>query len=273
MNARQQKAVLERLAVRLVPDDVDVWHAIQARWEMSHSSTQKGETSMNAKIIQSRRRNRQVRQSIAWVAVLVALAALFLITPAGRAWAQEIIHFFTRAGRDALPLQPWQLTPAPTPATPSQSDPANILEAEGSVRDVEAQAGFHVLEPTWLPETLSFKGATFEGQQGITRLFYTYAESNGLVLRQEAVARTEDCELCGQVGASAAIETVDVNGARGEYVEGVWNLTDEGPVWVPDPYLKTLRWQTNGVALELLYMGPPDSVSKEDLLHVAQSLK
>ncbi len=40
-----------------------------------------------------------------------------------------------------------------------------------------------------------------------------------------------------------------------------------------DPYLQTLRWQANGMAFELLYMGPPDSVTRADLIAIAESLK
>ncbi len=50
-------------------------------------------------------------------------------------------------------------------------------------------------------------------------------------------------------------------------------LDDSGPVWQNDPYLKTLRWQLGDMALELQFMGPPDAVTKEDLIAVAESLK
>jgi hypothetical protein len=37
--------------------------------------------------------------------------------------------------------------------------------------------------------------------------------------------------------------------------------------------MKTLRWQANGMAFELMFMGPPDAVSKNDMIAVAASLK
>jgi hypothetical protein len=39
-----------------------------------------------------------------------------------------------------------------------------------------------------------------------------------------------------------------------------------------DPYLKTMRWQANGIAFELGYMGPPDTLSKEDMIAIASSI-
>ncbi|HLF91267.1 MAG TPA: hypothetical protein VI451_20145, partial [Anaerolineales bacterium] len=58
----------------------------------------------------------------------------------------------------------------------------------------------------------------------------------------------------------------------GEYVEGVWKLNGTSKDWESDPYLKTMRWQVNGIAFELLFMGPPDSVTKAELIAIAESL-
>ena len=84
---------------------------------------------------------------------------------------------------------------------------------------------------------------------------------------------TDPCDLCGKVGADAAIQEVSINGVYGEYAEGVWKLTDKGPEWVSDPYLKTMRWQEEGMACELLYMGPPETLSKEEMIVIAGSIK
>ncbi len=69
------------------------------------------------------------------------------------------------------------------------------------------------------------------------------------------------------------IETVQIGKDPGEFVEGVWKLIDGNYVWESDPYMKTLRWQANGIAFELQYMGPPERVTKGDMLAVAESLK
>ncbi len=213
----------------------------------------------------------RISKSAAAIFLLMGLAIITLFTiPQGRALAQEIQHFFTRAKSDRLPVQPFQLTPIAQTTTP---DPGDINHASLSVVEVENQAGFDVLEPSWLPETLSLVGATYEPGLSIVRIFYRYVDTNGLVLKEEPFKRTDDCELCGVVGDSAAVETVQIGKGKGEYVEGVWKLTDTGPVWESDPYLKTLRWQANGMAFELLYMGPPDSLSKTDLIAIAEGLK
>ena len=277
MNERQLRHVIHCLAEAQAPDELDLWPAIQAQYtsapspETSQLSPTQGNLVMHPKIVSNR--GRRLAAVIALATLTLAVAAL--ITPQGQAWAQQVLHFFTRAQSDTLPVQPWQLTPVPQTTAP---DPANISDASQPVSAVEQQAGFDVLEPAWLPQVLLFQGATFEPEHTIARIFYRENQggpdnTNGLVLREEPFQKTDACELCGVVGASASVETVQIGAVTGEYVEGVWNLTDSGPVWDPNPYLKTMRWQAQGMAFELLYMGQPETVTKADLIAIAQSLK
>ena len=55
----------------------------------------------------------------------------------------------------------------------------------------------------------------------------------------------------------------------GEYVMGVWNLTDNGPVWLPEPSLQTLRWKTDATFFEIVYQGT--KLTKADLLAIARA--
>lgn len=269
MNEKLLNRLLSNLAEQMAPDDVDLWPAIRVRFAASNKHSLKGDFSMKT----NNTPNRRLRLAAVSVLTLAIMLLLLFVTPQGRALAQEILHFFTRAESDTLPVQSWQLTPLPT-ADPNIPDPASIIDASQSVQAIEAQVAFDVLEPTWLPEILTFSGASIEPEGSVVRIFYSYVETNGLVLRQEPIQQTQDCEfLCDDVGASAAVETVQIGDEQGEYVEGVWNLTDKGPVWESNPWLKTMRWQSNGMAFELMYMGPPDTLSKADMIAIAESLK
>jgi hypothetical protein len=216
---------------------------------------------------------RQRAYAVTGLTFMVAIAML-VFTPQGRAWAQELIHFFTRAESDTLPVQSWQLTPIPATESP---DPGFIFNQ--AVMNVGKQAGFDLLEPTWMPDILTFEGASYDPDHNIARTFYRYKgggadiTTNGLVVRQEPFQTADNCELCGLVGATAAIETVQIGSITGEYVVGVWKLTDSGPVWESDPYMQTLRWQVDGMAFELSYMGNPPDVTKADLIAIAESMK
>jgi hypothetical protein len=205
------------------------------------------------------------------LAVLLAGILLFT-TPIGISFAHTIMDFFTRAASDTLPLQPWQKV-IPTQSGTPTPDPASILDAHLSIEEVRQLAGFTFLEPSYMSESLPFSGASFDSTQNIVRIFYGSASGNGLVVREEPFENSSDCELCGEVGLTADIEKVQIGDAAGEYVVGVWNLTDKGPVWVSDPYLQKLRWQSNNIAFELLYMGQPSSLQKEELVQIAESLK
>jgi hypothetical protein len=152
-----------------------------------------------------------------------------------------------------------------------------------AVNEAESLAGFDVLEPTWIPEVLSFRGAAFESalwqrKENTVRIFYSLnipgLESNGIVLTQQPVRLIEDCEICDLVGAGAEVENVQIGDTTGEYVIGVWSADNNGKWhWEHEPYLQTLRWQANGIAFEILYMGPPEEVIKEDLVAMAEGLK
>lgn len=151
------------------------------------------------------------------------------------------------------------------------------------IKDVESAAKFDILEPTWIPESLSFDGAAFESsewgerKQDAVRIFYSFGPrlaSNGIVLTQQPIQSIETCDICDLVGNSAQVDTVQINSTTGEYAVGVWKANDAGNwIWSNDPWLQRLRWQENDMAFELLYMGPPEEITKADLIAIAESLQ
>mgnify|MGYP001012695737 CR=1 FL=1 len=269
MNEKQLKDLINRLADDLVVEEVDLWPSIKQHVKQSNRPSKNGDLFMNTNKPLKHTQRRVF--SLAIVTCLL-LALIWLLTPQGQVWAQQILQYFTRSNSDVLPLQSWQLTPVVNAESPTP-DPASILDAHSGVQEVQQQAGFRVLQPAWLPQTLTFSGASYDPQEQITRIFYQLVETNGLAIRQEPLQLSEECQLCGEVGASAAIVSVDINGQAGEYVEGTWNLTDNGPVWEPTPYLKTLRWKSGDMAFELLYMGPPEALTQEDMVAIAKSMQ
>jgi hypothetical protein len=157
------------------------------------------------------------------------------------------------------------------------------------IKEVEGLAGFDVLEPTWLPPVLFFEGAAFEPREwdhpkNTVQISYSFSSksigpglaSNGLVISQQPIENVEDCEMgtgC-LVGAGAKVETVQIGEVTGEYVIGVWKADNAGNwIWEYEPYLQRLRWQENGFAFEILYMGAPEEVGKTDLISIAESMR
>jgi hypothetical protein len=72
---------------------------------------------------------------------VMLVVALLAFTPQGRAWAQEILRFFTRAASDTLPVTPQPLTVT--------QDPGYVFNQ--AIANAGHQAGFDALEPAWLP--------------------------------------------------------------------------------------------------------------------------
>jgi hypothetical protein len=140
------------------------------------------------------------------------------------------------------------------------------------IKDAEAQAGFDVLEPSNLPIGMTFLGSSVDPVSKLASLSFGYSETDRRILiKQQPVDFSDTCDLCGLVGASASIESVQIGESTGEYALGVWELTDNGPVWRDDPYLTTIRWQKDGMAFELVFMGT--EAGKEELLSTAESMK
>jgi hypothetical protein len=138
--------------------------------------------------------------------------------------------------------------------------------------EVETRAGFDVPEPATLPDGMVFLGASFDPLYSLVSLSYGYSgDDRRILIKQQPINSGEVCDLCGIVGASASVQTVQIGKVTGEYAEGVWELTDNGPIWRDDPYLKTLRWQKDGKAFELIFMGT--ELEKDALVAVAASMK
>jgi hypothetical protein len=140
------------------------------------------------------------------------------------------------------------------------------------VKDAEAWIGFDVLEPVALPQDMTFLGASLDPVLSIISLSFGYSdEDRRILIKQQPVDSAEACDLCGIVGPSASVQSIDIGNVKGEYAEGVWELTESGAIWRDNPYLKTIRWQKNEIAFELIYMGMKHE--KVDLIRVAESLK
>jgi hypothetical protein len=181
--------------------------------------------------------------------------------------------------------QPGTATPTPEPFDFHSVFPLTLAEAK-------QKAGFAVLSPSRLPEALSFLGAQYDADKKSVQLFYRYNRpdmpelTDGLSIQEISLPDSGPCPLCGfvvgqfdnkpetagrVVGENATIETVQIGAFTGQYVEGVWSLTSQGPIYDTTSYMKTLRWQANGMAFELSYMGL--AIDKEDLISIANSLR
>jgi len=241
-------------------------------------------TSVNASLVERKHQVIQQEEKMSatqWVhlqhtafaiLVITVLLTIAFTTPQGRAFAQNILHLFVRADQDRYPLQSWQMTP---PAQSSSESPFQL-----SVQEAESLTSYDVISPVQIPFGMNFMGASYDSKYHIVAQAFG-REFIELSLWQQPLEYYRSCgdisnycdNLMGSnlVGASAYLETVQIGDLTGEYVEGTWKLTDNGPIWESDPYLKTLRWQTDKMAFELIYMGI--EFDRDDLVTLAASTR
>lgn len=270
MNDTILKTVMRTLMEERAPSSsIDLWPEIAARLPHPNPVMTVSDTRKDSGMTPDHTRlsPRRLAASLATLTLLAAM--IFLATPSGQAFAADLLQFFGRAPTNSLATGTYQLE-APAPAG---ADPASILDAGASIADVAGQVDYHLMVPAWTPDDLPFNAASLDENNSISRLFYGQAERNSLVIRQEKVRTADECDLCGKVGADADVKVASVNGAHAEYAQGVWNLTEAGAEWLSDPYLQTLRWQADGMAYELIYMGQPDQMNLETLVRIAESMK
>src|SRR5262249_4807363 len=117
------------------------------------------------------------RMALVALAVFAVLAVVFA-TPQGRAFAESLLQFFTRAQSDSMPIQP----------TESYSEPPR----DKSLVEAEQLAGFKVLTPPTLPEGLNFYGASYDdGLKAVVQQFGYTPEDIRLSLRQQPFTTPE----------------------------------------------------------------------------------
>lgn len=220
--------------------------------------------------------------------VLAALVLILFITPVRDAIGQVFVEFFQKSESNVLPNYPGQtaiarnsataaaaLTVTPdlqatqTPRPTNPYSPSSKEFAEFSIEEVEELAGFDVLAPTYLPK-MQFYGANYDPETQIVYLFY----DGHMLIAQEPITGLDDCDLCNnEVGSTARIVPVQIGTSEGEYVIGTWHLKDENKYWRNDLWIRRILWESDNTVFELLYDGLPGSLSKEDLVEIAESFQ
>jgi hypothetical protein len=216
---------------------------------------------------------------------VVLVAVLLAFTPQGRAWAQELLRFFTRSASDSLPYTPvplaWSdgtsgvpaptITPLPSQA-PFTAECGDFANASCSIDQVRSKVRFTVSQLGSIPAGLYFIGAT----GGPDRIFIKYeAEAHaGGVYIFESPWTGSPAQSAWQVGASAVVESVQIGQSSGEYVKGSFSLVDGQTSlnWDPDLAVKTLHWVDQGIFFEMQATGSAEQMSRDEFVGLAETL-
>jgi hypothetical protein len=265
MNNKKIQSILEDALAQEIPSSqIGLWPVIETHLVAGkHSSVQQGEKMKSIK-----RSHR-----IAFVTVtVISLLTLALVTPQGRAFAQDALQFFTRTERDTYYSPPSDLTFEDT--TPFHAECGISIHPTCSVEQVRSKVDFEVKEPAVLPEGMYFEGAT--GGPDIIELAYLHEDvdrlGGELSVGVEATGRPSPVGT-GTVAKSANVEQVLIGDLPGEYYTGMLFQDDQGNVnFLPNEPMATLRWEDGGSTYTLFYYSRRYPLTKEDLVRVAESM-
>jgi len=274
-NKKIQSILQDALEEKIPSSQIELWPAVKASLVAGkHPLIQQGE-KMNT--IKPRRISRAALIAL----MIVVLLALAFITPQGRAFAQSILQFFIRSESDAIPVpteEPvtWvDLTPGLPPAT-STPLPAIASFADDcgdfpnpicSVEHIRGRVNFTVKELGIIPEGLYFIGAT-GGPDSISLSYEFENHAGGIHIFEERWTG-----VAIQVGASAAVEKVQIGGLTGEYVRGTFIMYPGDPVatWDMNAGNEILRWVDDGTSYTM-FANLPDTLEKEGMAALAESM-
>ena len=183
------------------------------------------------------------------------------------------------AAGSEIPLVAAGEQPGAAPAT-------NQPDLFTSIPDLEARAGFDVLEPGLLPEGLAFSHARYNSSFGSVSLFYgsfapdrIHADGPVLVVIQAPLTRTGGGPTIEY--PPGAIQTIKINGYLGQLMQGSIEtfMAEPGqptpePVWHANDGTFNLSWETDEASLTI-HFGPAGKggrITLEELLQIAESL-
>ena len=277
MNDKLLTKTLKQLAEDAVPASTDLWPALLAQFDARPGAPAhlKGRLTMNTPYPHAARLR---WMGLSTVAVL-AVAALLLVTPQGRALAQNVWLFFNPAAGEAFGV-PEALgaddpSAGPTAAAPSFAADVCGADLACQLTAAEAAIGFdaRVLPSGSSDLTWNYVEAYPEG--GTLRLGYAAVGGGGLVLSQRLDGLpTSEWEAV----PAGAVVAVTVNGQPAEYVEGTFVVSPGSTeaVWNGDAPIQRLRWRAEGVLYELTKMGDPQALEHLDMaamVALAESLE
>jgi hypothetical protein len=216
-------------------------------------------------------RLRHARHIVFAVLIVLSLLSVALITPQGRAFAQEALKFFSRASSNSFPLQPG---PKDTPN--AESDKVKALMLFSNLAEAEEAIGFEAVR--FPNELQGYVFRSIEANPALGILIMRYdAEGGGGELSFAQSLSGFPSDSWSEVPPTA-IEKIVVEGNEGEFVQGMFvvkSRTGTEAVWEPDAPVFRLRWKDGGRWFSLDKMGdtyPTEWLDKQAMIVLAESL-
>ena len=289
MNEEIVKSLLVEIAEQEVPAGTDLWPEIRRELQFSKPSTG-GKTISRPQLVVG-----------AGLAAGVVLLVVFLFTPQGRTFAQQVAEFFARVQGRTQPVPEGggqHITPAPIhyleivpvdpqttsqtyttlPAYPGCEDPAVTQTYRCQMAAAELMAGFDAKELPSDPAGLAFEMVDVDPTNKSIAINYTNGNPSNISWLTLAQGQGNfPAEKFGRVPADGG-EAVLVAGSPGEYVSGafIYRLGSDQSTWLSDPGVaQRLAWRAGNrwfVIGEAINTGQPGYMDKQALITLAESL-
>jgi hypothetical protein len=218
--------------------------------------------------------NRYAQRFATAAAIIAILAAATLTIPPLRTLAEDVLNLlFSRTPSDTVPFAtPVVVDMQPTPISDAQTYVPLSIEEAGAI------AGYEIHVPTFVPDGYVLTSVGYDDPATRqTSLFYA-KDGYGVVIAQTPAELAKPLE----VGATAAIQTVQIGSAVGEYVEGAWRVNPEvngdtmtltERTWDADFRFQQLRWQQGDRVYWMMSVpGQRSDLNLDDWLAIARSL-
>ena len=157
--------------------------------------------------------------------------------------AQQIIQIFNPVEDDNHPI--------PVNIGSAQAQPVNLPI---SFEEAMALVDFPILLPAYVPQAYQSPEIFYWEQENRLSIHYHCGSYRQLILSQIPMSSDEFEALEKQnigildVGASATIETIDINGVLGQYVRGTWIVQDSFAVQnISGTWVRTLKDRETGI--------------------------
>jgi len=255
-----QSILQDALESKMPSSEIRLWRSVKA--SLVAGTTQPQGVKMNTNP------TRPLTRPISIALAVIALLTLTLITPQGRAFAQSVLQFFTRAQSESFELdEPVAQT---DPSAPTAMPPSPLV----SVAEAETLAGFDLAELPSVPQGFEYLGARIYGNS-VSIEYVAQGGGGNLILMQSSDGFLESD--WAQV-PSEAIVPVKVGAVDAEYAQGTFVVMagEASATWNSDAPILRLRWVKDGIWFELAKYGdvvPIEYLDMHGLIELAESLK
>jgi hypothetical protein len=213
------------------------------------------------------RRIPRLALAVSTVAV-VALLTVALITPRGRALAQDVLQFFGRAESTTFSLESSQITTNDPDPAPTVEPPATLT----SVAEAKTRVGFDVAELSFAPDGFNYLGARLYGN-AVSIEYEAQGGGNLIIMQSQQGFIQSDWDKV----PAHAIAPVKIDELDGEFTRGTFVVYagETSATWDPNAAILRLRWVKDDVWFEMTKFGDVQAIEYLDqarLIELAESL-